>query len=288
MRNVFAVNQTDPGNACYAGQEFIVQRTAEQEQRRLRKLRDQQKDFERKVKDSPLEKAIKPVGFFFIVAVVYALVLWASNSAKGTLPEVRTKLLYACGIAAVLLVCWLVIGIRNNRRKKELEDSDEKKSLEKGMSKISQDIAENMQTDTQAVNVDTLLYAYTMEGSSLKKTAAFENCYANFPFVVQLDGEKQQMTVSDAQYKFVIPFEAIARIEQVKGKLYMNKWNKPESYLAKPYSAWHVMKTAKKGRTVYRIGEYYRILVNGKRETFEMLFPAYEEAFVERLRTLVF
>lgn len=288
MRNLFAVNQTDPKHVYYAGQEFIALRTSEQDQKRLKKLQDQQKDFEKRIKDSPLERAIKPVGFFFVIAVLYALVLWASNMAKGTLQEVRTKLLYACAIAVVLLICWLIIGIRNNKRKRELENSDEKKSLEKGMNKISRDIAENMQTDMQAVNVDTLLYAYTMEGAVLKKTAAFENCYANFPFVAQLDRQRQQLILSDAQYKFAIPFTCIERIEQVKGKVNMNKWNKPESYLAKPYSSWHVLKTARKGRTVYRIGSVYRLLVKGKNETFEILFPAYEEAFIERLQAAAF
>lgn len=284
MRNIFAVNQTDPRHVHYAGQEFIALRTSEQDQKRLRTLQTRQKDFEKKMKDSPLERAVKPVGFFFVIAVLYGLVLWASHLARGTLEEVRTRLLYVCAAAVILLLCWLIIGVRNNRRKRELENSEEKKSLDKSMSRISQDIAENMQTGGQASNVDTLLYAYTMEGPAIKKTEAFASCYASFPFVAQFSQEKQQLVMSDAQYKFVIPYSCIAGIEYVDGKVDMNKWNKPESYLAKPYAACHVHKTIRKGRTVYSVLGACRVLVKGKKETFEMLFPSYEKEFIENIR----
>ena len=129
-----------------------------------------------------------------------------------------------------------------------------------------------------AERMDVLVVRYQWKNGKviLKSTGPFKALNAD----LRAFTEKDALCLADSFQKFTIPFESLTGIRSIRKRIAISNWNKDEPYNQGEYKPYHI-KGNQYGGVI--LPYYYALGIRYNGEEYELYFPPYELAAVERL-----
>ena len=162
-----------------------------------------------------------------------------------------------------------------------MEQSNEAKAALAKSERLMQECYETLGVPKSALNMDVLCGQYRIkEGKVVNKPVA------NYTFInteLKVFVKDNTLSFADINQRFDIPMDALRGIRTVNKAVSLPTWNKQKHYGEAPYDQCKISSN----RYGYTSKPYYALCIqNELGEEYELYFPTYELATIEKLTGL--
>ena len=272
MKNIFALNDTDPNNEVFDGQLFLCAEIPATQQQICEEF---DADSEQLAEKAQLPK---PLQILMVVAGVAAL-LCILVFVKLLDGEEPTPLYWFLIPAAIAGAVFLLLFVLARRKNEDVLKSREFAILEENSDRIDRENRAFLGVPENTPMIDIFTYTYKIKNGKEKRDRFL------FDFLnMELSAfcENNTLYLADISSKYGIPLHDITGIRCIDKKVRFPLWNKEEAPNKGIYKPFKI----REDDSVYYMKPYYALDILHGGEEYELLFPGYELATIEKLTGL--
>ncbi|MBQ6183449.1 MAG: hypothetical protein IJK33_06140 [Clostridia bacterium] len=213
--------------------------------------------------------------FAVVWGILLAIGLIRDPSSITSTPMIVTMAMVV--ISAVAAVFMLARAKKQLKTTPEQEQACERANA--AFAEIAAESDKQFGIPEDCKEIDTLYCVYTVkDGVAAPYTMFRTELFMNYPRKVFVkDGD---LCISDMRELIRVPASSLGDIEKVERKCGLGFWNKSVSYRAPEYAAYDIKRG---GNGILTLGSYIRIDASLEGETYALLFPPYEEAYLKNI-----
>ncbi len=279
MKIFFGTDLTlDKNNDRMDGEDFIVERLPEWQEKALENSADVLDELQKKAKLPPLLRTLyHACGFAAIVLGV---------SIFRALTEIPLKTAYANApvlfwLVPIAAAIWGGLAFVAHRHKQSVEQSEEAKIALQKSEALMQKCYDTLGVPKDAADVDVLCGQYRVKDGKIVHKSIASYTFINTELKVFV--QNGALCFADINQAFAIPQEALLSIHTVNKTVSLPTWNKKTRIGEAPYDKYKISAT----RYGYSSKPYYALCIRTETgEDYELYFPCYELPIIQSLTGL--